>query len=403
MKKISILVMGFFVSCGIPQSSSPSRHSPSGRSGKDYLGELTEERENALKELADAIINGEEAKALELIGKKENNELDSPDKKGKTTLCYAAEQGKLNIMQELIKRGVDINKGTPLKLACDNNHDQAVELLLSHDKISIDSDTVDSVLAWALNNSREDLFPDLLTKLEKGKISILIKHNYKEALMNYVKKDSINAKIFQALWTKLESQEHSSILKEALKNGSKAALNLCAEQGPTMFEPIVEFASEGGDSQRLVLLHQEGYDICQCDKHGDTLLHKAAFLKNNSLCSILKAGKAVSTDENYKAWVNKLNNLSSRALHNAIGAKDLDAVKCLVEAGTYLGHPGMLAKEEYVLHKAVDVDIVIVLYLVEKGAGDAPNKDGKYTVAIAREKGHSVMADYLLQIGFEEK
>ena len=120
--------------------SKPSRKCP-GPNGRCYMCYSRDYRPEEKLTIWDAIVLGC-AKSVEIIvtkGSKKGalaNNKNSKD--GETPLCKAAESGRVDILQVLIKLGADVNKTatyenmTPLHFAAKGGNPAAVEILVSH-------------------------------------------------------------------------------------------------------------------------------------------------------------------------------------------------------------------------------------------------------------------------------
>lgn len=98
--------------------------------------------------------------------------LDDPDRYGRTALMYAATYGRADIASHLISKGADVeakdNDGnTALTLACENNQIKTAEFLVKDCgvKIGVDIDGM-SILSWAASNGHSKFTQYLLERKE---------------------------------------------------------------------------------------------------------------------------------------------------------------------------------------------------------------------------------------------
>ncbi|XP_028993933.1 kinase D-interacting substrate of 220 kDa B isoform X1 [Betta splendens] len=294
-------------------------------------------------------------------------DVDSRSDNGQTPLMVAAEQGNLEIVQELIRRGAtvdldDIDCWTALISAAKEGHIEVVSELLENNANLEHRDMGGwTALMWAAYKGRTDVAQLLL---EKG------------ANPNITGQYSV----YPIIWA--AGRGHGQIVHLLLQHGAK--VNCSDKYGTT---PLI-WAARKGHYSSVVHLLANGADV---DQEGA-----------NSMTALIVAVKGGYTDVVKELLkrnpnVNMTDKDGNTAL--AIAAKEghTEIVQDLLDAGTYVNIPDRSG--ETVLIGAVrGGHVEIVRALLNKYADiDVRGQDGKTALYWAVEKGNATMVRDILQ------
>ncbi|XP_026155675.1 kinase D-interacting substrate of 220 kDa B isoform X3 [Mastacembelus armatus] len=294
-------------------------------------------------------------------------DVDSRSDNGQTPLMVAAEQGNLAIVQELIKRGANVNLDdvdcwTALISAAKEGHIEVVRELLDNNANLEHRDMGGwTALMWAAYKGRTDVAEVLL---EKG------------ANPNITGQYSV----YPIIWA--AGRGHAEIVHLLLQHGAK--VNCSDKYGTT---PLI-WAARKGHFDSVMHLLANGADVD----------HEGA----NSMTALIVAVKGGYTEVVKELLkrnpnVNMTDKDGNTAL--AIAAKEghIEIVQDLLDAETYVNIPDRSG--ETVLIGAVrGGHVEIVRALLNKYADiDVTGQDGKTALYWAVEKGNATMVRDILQ------
>ncbi|TNM95379.1 hypothetical protein fugu_016462 [Takifugu bimaculatus] len=294
-------------------------------------------------------------------------DVDSRSDNGQTPLMVAAEQGNLEITQELIKRGANVNLDdvdcwTALISAAKEGHLEVVRELLENNANPEHRDMGGwTALMWAAYKGRTDV-ADLL--LEKG------------ANPNITGQYSV----YPIIWA--AGRGHAEIVHLLLQHGAK--VNCSDKYGTT---PLI-WASRKGHYESVMHLLANGADV---DQEGA-----------NSMTALIVAVKGGYTDVVKELLkrnpnVNMTDKDGNTAL--AIAAKEghVEIVQDLLDAGSYVNIPDR-SGETMLIGAVRGGHVEIVRALLNKYADiDIRGQDGKTALYWAVEKGNVTMVRDILQ------
>ncbi len=298
----------------------------------------------------------------------------------------AAEKGDVLQLKEMLKEeNVDIDimgqsdgqgeNRSPLMIAAEFGHAEAVRLLLAHNaSVTIkDYNTRLVPLCYAAQNGNPEIVKLFIDKgaannndnyYELSPLMYAAKEGHLEAarlIINYDAKDSPN---IDAL-----DKDGNTVLMHAVRGGNAEIVSLILDKKPqvnfaekTFARTALMLAAEGGYAVMMQLLIQKDADPYHRDIYNNTILINAS---NNNHVDAMKVALANKVD------VNAQNTLGSTALHRAALHGNTEAVKLLLEhnANVVLKDkkgrtPLMLATQKK--HK----NIVALLKEAEKDRGD---------------------------------
>ena len=194
---------------------------------------------------------------------------------GTTPLMVAYKNGDIKMMETLLERRADPNipnrhKKTILMDAMAKENLEAIELILKHSYANnlgeillrtyndIDLDNVLKNCRRFINRYDSNGKTPLMVACEKGKIGLIIK-----LLENGA---DINIK---------DAQDRHTALTYALSNGRIGVVSFLIKHGATVGkEKVLTYAYENGDSELLKILVDNGININEKDKNGETVLMK---------------------------------------------------------------------------------------------------------------------------------
>ncbi|XP_037098004.1 kinase D-interacting substrate of 220 kDa B isoform X2 [Syngnathus acus] len=294
-------------------------------------------------------------------------DVDSRSDNGQTPLMVAAEQGNLEIVQELIRRGANINFDdvdcwTALMSASKEGHIQIVGELLDNDANMEHRDMGGwTALMWAAYKGRTDVAELLLSKGANPNIT----GQYS---------------VYPIIWA--AGRGHAEIVHLLLQHGAK--VNCSDKYGTT---PLI-WAARKGHYDSVMHLLANGADV---DQEGA-----------NSMTALIVAVKGGYTDVVKELLkrnpnVNMTDKDGNTAL--AIAAKEghTEIVQDLLDAGTYVNIPDR-SGETMLIGAVRGGHVEIVRALLNKYADiDVRGQDGKTALYWAVEKGNATMVRDILQ------
>ncbi|XP_039992526.1 kinase D-interacting substrate of 220 kDa B isoform X4 [Xiphias gladius] len=294
-------------------------------------------------------------------------DVDSRSDNGQTPLMVAAEQGNLEIVQELIRRGANINLDdvdcwTALISAAKEGHIEVVRELLENNANLEHRDMGGwTALMWAAYKGCTDVAQLLL---EKG------------ANPNITGQYSV----YPIIWA--AGRGHADIVHLLLQHGAK--VNCSDKYGTT---PLI-WASRKGHYDSVMHLLANGADVDQEGANSMTALIVA-----------VKGGYTEVVKELLKGNpnVNMTDKDGNTAL--AIAAKEghTEIVQDLLDAGTYVNIPDR-SGETMLIGAVRGGHVEIVRALLNKYADiDVRGQDGKTALYWAVEKGNATMVRDILQ------
>ncbi|XP_029972696.1 kinase D-interacting substrate of 220 kDa B isoform X1 [Salarias fasciatus] len=294
-------------------------------------------------------------------------DVDSRSDNGQTPLMVAAEQGNLEIVQELIRRGANVNLDdvdcwTALISAAKEGHIEVVKELLENNANLEHRDMGGwTAVMWAAYKGRTDVAQLLL---ERG------------ANPNITGQYSV----YPIIWA--AGRGHADIVDLLLQHGAK--VNCSDKYGTT---PLI-WASRKGHYDSVMHLLSNGADV---DQEGANSMTALIVAVKGGYTEVVK--ELLKRNPN----VNMTDKDGNTAL--AIAAKEghTEIVQDLLDAGTYVNNPDRSG--ETVLIGAVrGGHVEIVRALLNKYADiDVRGQDGKTALYWAVEKGNATMVRDILQ------
>ncbi|XP_041827164.1 kinase D-interacting substrate of 220 kDa B isoform X2 [Melanotaenia boesemani] len=294
-------------------------------------------------------------------------DVDSRSDNGQTPLMVAAEQGNLEIVQELIRRGANVNlddvdRWTALISAAKEGHIEVVRELLENDaNLELRDMGGWTALMWAAYKGRTDVAQLLL---ERG------------ANPNITGQYSV----YPIIWA--AGRGHAEIVHLLLVHGAK--VNCSDKYGTT---PLI-WAARKGHHDSVMHLLANGADV---DQEGA-----------NSMTALIVAVKGGYTDVvkgllKRNPNVNMTDKDGNTAL--AIAAKEghTEIVQDLLDAGTYVNIPDR-SGETMLIGAVRGGHVEVVRALLNKYADvDVRGQDGKTALYWAVEKSNATMVRDILQ------
>ncbi|KAM7403135.1 hypothetical protein PAMA_003855 [Pampus argenteus] len=294
-------------------------------------------------------------------------EVDSRSDNGQTPLMVAAEQGNLEIVQELIRRGANVNFDdvdcwTALISAAKEGHIEVVKELLENNANLEHRDMGGwTALMWAAYKGRTDVAQLLL---EKG------------ANPNITGQYSV----YPIIWA--AGRGHGEIVHLLLQHGAK--VNCSDKYGTT---PLI-WAARKGHYDSVMHLLANGADVDQEGANSMTALIVA-----------VKGGHTQVVKELLKRNPNVNMTDKDGNIALAIAAKEghTEIVQDLLDAGTYVNIPDR-SGETMLIGAVRGGHVEIVRALLNKYADiDVRGQDGKTALYWAVEKGNATMVRDILQ------
>ncbi|KAM9842583.1 kinase D-interacting substrate of 220 kDa B isoform 2-T2 [Aulostomus maculatus] len=294
-------------------------------------------------------------------------DVDSRSDNGQTPLMVAAEQGNLEIVQELIRRGANVNLDdvdcwTALISAAKEGHIEVVRELLENNANLEHRDMGGwTALMWAAYKGRTDVAQLLL---EKG------------ANPNITGQYSV----YPIIWA--AGRGHAEIVHLLLLYGAK--VNCSDKYGTT---PLI-WAARKGHYDSVVHLLANGADV---DQEGANSMTALIVAVKGGFTEVVK--ELLKRNPN----VNMTDKDGNTAL--AIAAKEghTEIVEDLLDAGTYVNIPDR-SGETMLIGAVRGGHVEIVRALLNKYADiDVRGQDGKTALYWAVEKGNATMVRDILQ------
>uniref|UniRef100_A0A3Q1FU78 Kinase D-interacting substrate 220a n=1 Tax=Acanthochromis polyacanthus TaxID=80966 RepID=A0A3Q1FU78_9TELE len=294
-------------------------------------------------------------------------DVDSRSDNGQTPLMVAAEQGNLEILQELIRRGANVNLDdvdcwTALISAAKEGHIEVVRELLENNANLEHRDMGGwTALMWAAYKGRTDVAQLLL---EKG------------ANPNITGQYSV----YPIIWA--AGRGHAEIVHLLLQHGAK--VNCSDKYGTT---PLI-WAARKGHYESVMHLLANGADV---DQEGANSMTALIVAVKGGYTEVVK--ELLKRNPN----VNMTDKDGSTAL--AIAAKEghTEIVQDLLDAGTYVNIPDR-SGETMLIGAVRGGHVEIVRALLNKYADiDVRGQDGKTALYWAVEKGNATMVRDILQ------
>lgn len=200
------------------------------------------------------------------------NEVDPHD--NSTPLIRAASENRLNVMQLLIGRGADVNKGYPLGAAAVHNNREAVKVLLSH--------------GADLGRSRVGDVPvAFLGAAQHGHLDMLKLLSADGAGIRSLSDRGRAHLLCSAIWMGQEQPGLLEMVTYLLSQG--APVNLAVEQGQT---PL-HLAAQAGRADVAEFLLQSGANAQAVDATGKTPLDYARESRRAEIVRMLENPAAV--------------------------------------------------------------------------------------------------------------
>ncbi|KAM9354593.1 kinase D-interacting substrate of 220 kDa B isoform 1-T2 [Pholidichthys leucotaenia] len=294
-------------------------------------------------------------------------DVDSRSDNGQTPLMVAAEQGSLEIVEELIRRGANVNLDdvdcwTALISAAKEGHIEVVRELLENNANVEHRDMGGwTALMWAAYKGRTDVARMLLEKAANPNIT----GQYS---------------VYPIIWA--AGRGHAEIVHLLLQHGAK--VNCSDKYGTT---PLI-WAARKGHYDCVMHLLANGADV---DQEGANSMTALTVAVKGGYTEVVK--ELLKRNPN----VNMTDKDGNTAL--AIAAKEghTEIVQDLLDAGTYVNIPDRSG--ETVLIGAVrGGHVEIVRALLNKYADiDVRGQDGKTALYWAVEKGNAAMVRDILQ------
>ncbi|XP_061086487.1 kinase D-interacting substrate of 220 kDa B-like isoform X2 [Conger conger] len=294
-------------------------------------------------------------------------EVDGRSESGQTALMLAAEQGSLEIVQELIKRGANINLDdvdcwTALISATREGHVEVVkELLASNANLEHRDMGGWSALMWAAYKGRTEVARLLLEKAANPNIT----GQYS---------------VYPIIWA--AGRGHAEIVRLLLHYGGK--VNCSDKYGTT---PLI-WASRKGHYECVMHLLDNGADV---DQEGANSMTALIVAVRGGYTEVVK--ELLQRNPN----VNMTDKDGNTALMFAAKEGHTEIVQDLLDAGTYVNIPDRSG--DTVLIGAVrGGHVEIVRALLNKYADiDIRGQDSKTALYWAVEKGNATMVRDILQ------
>ncbi|XP_077394664.1 kinase D-interacting substrate of 220 kDa B isoform X1 [Festucalex cinctus] len=294
-------------------------------------------------------------------------DVDSRSDNGQTPLMVAAEQGNLEIVQELIRRGANVNCDdvdcwTALMSASKEGHIQVVGELLDNDANMEHRDMGGwTALMWAAYKGRTDVAQLLLSKGANPNIT----GQYS---------------VYPIIWA--AGRGHAEIVHLLLQHGAK--VNCSDKYGTT---PLI-WAARKGHYDSVMHLLANGADV---DQEGANSMTALIVAVKGGYTEVVK--ELLKRNPN----VNMTDKDGNTAL--AIAAKEghTEIVQDLLDAGTYVNIPDR-SGETMLIGAVRGGHVEIVRALLNKYADiDVRGQDGKTALYWAVEKGNATMVRDILQ------
>ncbi|XP_061824321.2 kinase D-interacting substrate of 220 kDa B isoform X2 [Nerophis lumbriciformis] len=294
-------------------------------------------------------------------------DVDSRSDNGQTPLMVAAEQGNLEIVQELIRRGANVNCDdvdcwTALISASKEGHIQVVKELLDNNANKEHRDMGGwTSLMWAAYKGRTDVAQMLLDKGANPNIT----GQYS---------------VYPIIWA--AGRGHAEIVHLLLQHGAK--VNCSDKYGTT---PLI-WAARKGHYDSVMHLLANGADV---DQEGANSMTALIVAVKGGYTEVVK--ELLKRNPN----VNMTDKDGNTAL--AIAAKEghTEIVQDLLDAGTYVNIPDR-SGETMLIGAVRGGHVEIVQALLNKYADiDVRGQDGKTALYWAVEKGNATMVRDILQ------
>uniref|UniRef100_A0AAV2K717 KAP NTPase domain-containing protein n=1 Tax=Knipowitschia caucasica TaxID=637954 RepID=A0AAV2K717_KNICA len=295
-------------------------------------------------------------------------EVDGRSDNGQTPLMLAAEQGSLEIVQELIRRGANVNLDdvdcwSALISASKEGHLEVVKELLENSAYIEHRDMGGwTALTWACYKGRTEVCKLLL---EEGANPNTTGQQYS---------------VYPIIWA--AGRGHSEVVRLLLEHGAK--VNCSDKYGTT---PLI-WAARKGHYDCVMHLLENGADVDQEGANSVTALIVAV---RGGYSDVVK--ELLKRNPN----VNMTDKDGNTALMNAAKEGFTEIIQDLLQAGTYVNIPDRSG--DTVLIGAVrGGHVEIVRALLQKYADiDIRGQEGKTALYWAVEKGNSTMVRDILQ------
>ncbi len=338
-------------------------------------------------------------------------------------LHIAAKNGNVQVVNLLIEVGARVNvynnkMENPLQMAAKNGNVKVGQILISHGAdVNEHRDTTSEPMFIALENENID-FADLL--LQNGVDIQSSKQAYLNYAAKYNKPESIKW-LARGYNINEEDHSHKTVLFEAVENGSLEAARILIDLGANVNaldasrrEPLY-FAVNNGNTEMVRLLLSKGANSNNVSKGMVTVKEVAVKQRNLEMIELL-----FSTDNsniNRNLWYANGNvktitlliklgaNVNSfysdyekyTLLDKAIGNKDLELIKALLQLGAQLTYQTG-GKKKYLFSEAVKLgNIEVVDVLLANGADINENNAAPLEEAI--QLNNKPMVDYLIRKG----
>ncbi|GFX74022.1 ankyrin-1 [Trichonephila clavipes] len=320
-----------------------------------------------------------------------------------TALHLSSFNGYTDILKTLIMNGADINVhnvngGTALHNAAENGHEDIVEILLEHGaKVNAVEGCNFSPLNFAayygyfnivktlinfkadINNITNNEATPLLMAAKSGHLEIVQFLCYKKASLHF--KDIIG---YTALHLSC-ANGHTDIVKYLVQKGAKI-------EGVNVYNQIpLHLAAEKGHIEIVEILILEGNDLNFKDDFGSTALHYSSKNEHLDVVKILIRNGAV---------INIWNNMHVSPLFLTIENGNFEIIEFLIAEGADIN------LTNYLGHKALHFSILyrkkeVLEYLIQKGENVNDPCDGLTPLQFAVQNNDFEMAQVLINNGAE--
>ncbi|KAL8330732.1 hypothetical protein RB593_001618 [Gaeumannomyces tritici] len=352
-------------------------------------------------------------------------EIDIRDRKGRTPLSWAAQNGHEAVVKQLLATGkVDVDSKdsdgrTPLSWAAgngdwdaENGHEAVVELLLAAGKVDVNSkdNNGQTPLSWAAENGREAVVEQLLAT---GEVDVDSKDRWGRTPLSWAAQNGHEAVVELLLATgkvdvDSKDKDGRTPLSWAAQNGHEAVVELLLATGKVDVDskdkdgrtPLSWAAGNGHEAVVKQLLATGKADVESKDKDGRTPLSWAAENGHEAVVKqLLAIGKAdvKSKDKNGRtplSWAARKGHEAVVELLLATGKVDVNSKdkNGRTPLSWAAGNGDWPAENE---REAV----VELLLATGKVNVDSKDKDGRTPLSWAAENGHEAVVELLLATG----
>ncbi|XP_030844112.1 ankyrin-2-like [Strongylocentrotus purpuratus] len=334
------------------------------------------------------------AKCLIHKDSKEENEQDGRVDNLQSALSSAAQNGQLDLIQELIGRGVEVNNGgekglIPLHIAAKNGNLDVTKFLISQgaEMNKVDND------GWTALHLASDGHLDVTKYLISQGVEVNNGGN------NNVTPLHIAAGTGHLDVTKFRISQGAEVNHggmEAACHGhldvTKELISQCADFNKTDYNgwTALHLAAHEGHLDVVTELISQGADVDRASVKGWSALYLAAAAGHVRVSSALLTQQAELAKANIIHWME---------LHSAAERDDLDAMKDQVSQGAELDKAGSFGWTALQL-AASNGHLDMIKYLLSQGADvNSSNDFGRCALHSASKKGNLDVVEYLISEG----